>query len=60
MNALFLMGFIIIDEGTNTMSAIWDGARSFQVFPIEALERENMTNQNRLGKEIGRMLANQR
>lgn len=57
MDALFLMGFIIIDDYTNVMYAMYDGDRQFQEFSMDSLERENLANQNRLNKEIGRMLA---
>jgi hypothetical protein len=60
MDALFLMGFIILDIGSNTMKALWDGDHTFQEFSMESLERENTMNQNRLGKEIGRMITNNR
>lgn len=57
MEALFLMGFIVIDDYSNIMHAIYDGDRQFQEFSMDTLERENNANQNRLNKEIGRMLA---
>lgn len=57
LDALFLIGFIIIDEGSNTMRAIYDGDKSFQMFSMDALERENSMTQNKLSKEIGRMIS---
>ena len=60
IDALFLMGFIIIDDAANIMYAIYDGDRSYQEFSMETLERENNANQNKLNREIGRMLSSTR
>lgn len=60
IDALFLMGFIIIDDAANIMYAIYDGDRSYQEFSMETLERENNANQNKLNREIGRMLSSSR
>lgn len=57
MNSLFLMSFIIMDEGTNTMSVLYDGDSSFQTYSMETLERDNAMNSNKLGREIGRMIS---
>lgn len=54
---LFLMSFIIMDEGTNTISVLYDGDSSFQVYALETLERDNSLNSNKLGREIGRMIS---
>jgi hypothetical protein len=60
IDALFLMGFIIIDDAAGIMYAIYDGDRSYQEFSMETLERENNANQNKLNREIGRMLTSAR
>lgn len=60
IDALFLMGFIIIDDAAGIMYAIYDGDRSYQEFSMETLERENNANQNKLNREIGRMLSSTR
>lgn len=60
IDALFLMGFIILDDPANMMYAIYDGDRSFQEFSMETLERENTATQNKLNREIGRMLSSTR
>ena len=57
MNSLFLMAFVIMDEGTNTISVLYDGDQSFQTYSLETLERNNDMNSNKLGREIGRMIA---
>ena len=57
LNALFLIGFIIVDEGTNTMSVIYDGDTSYQTYSLDVLERDNLMNSNKLSKEIGRMIS---
>lgn len=54
---LFLMSFIILDEGTNTISVLYDGDNSFQTYALETLERDNSLNSNKLGREIGRMIS---
>ena len=54
---LFLMAFVIMDEGTNTISVLYDGDQSFQVYSLETLERDNTLNSNKLGREIGRMIS---
>ena len=54
---LFLMAFVIMDEGTNTISVLYDGDQSFQVYSLETLERDNSLNSNKLGREIGRMIS---
>lgn len=60
IDALFLMGFIILDDASNIMYAIYDGDRSYQEFSMDTLERENSANQNKLNREIGRMLTSTR
>ena len=60
IDALFLMGFIILDDAANIMYAIYDGDRSYQEFSMDTLERENNANQNKLNREIGRMLTSTR
>ena len=54
---LFLMSFIIMDEGTGTISVLYDADKSFQTYSLETLERDNAMNSNKLGREIGRMIA---
>ena len=54
---LFLMSFIIMDEGTNTISVLYDGDSMYQTYALETLERENSLNSNKLGREIGRMIS---
>lgn len=57
LSAMFLMSFIIVDEGTETISILYDGDETFQVYALETLERENNANSNKLGREIGRMIS---
>lgn len=57
MSGLNLLSFAILDEGTNTVSVIYDGDTSFQLYTMESLEREISMNSNKLGKEIGRMIS---
>ena len=57
IDSLFLMAFIILDEGTNTISVLYDGDDSFQTYALETLEKELMMNSNKLGREIGRMIS---
>lgn len=57
IDALFLMSFIIMDEGTGVVSVLYDGDDAFQTYSIETLERDNALNSNKLGREIGRMIS---
>ena len=57
INSLFLMAFVIMDEGTGTISVLYDGDSSFQTYALETLERDNSMNSNKLGREIGRMIS---
>ena len=57
ISSLFLMSFIIMDEGTSTISVLYDGDTSYQIYALETLERDNNLNSNKLGKEIGRMIS---
>lgn len=55
--AFLLMAFIIVDEGMGTVSMITDGDTKYQVIALETLERDNALNNNKLSREIGRMIA---
>lgn len=57
INSLFLMAFVIMDEGTGTISVLYDGDSSYQTYALETLERDNSMNSNKLGREIGRMIS---
>lgn len=57
INSLFLMAFIILDEGTNTISVLYDADDTFQTYALETLEKDLMMNSNKLGREIGRMIS---
>lgn len=57
MNNLFLMAFVIMDEGSGTVSVFYDGDQTYQTYSIETLERDNAMNSNKLVKEIGRMIS---
>ena len=47
IKSLFLMSFIIMDEGTNTISVLYDGDSMYQTYALETLERENSLNSNK-------------
>ena len=57
ISELFLMTFIIVDEGTETIDILYEGASSFETYALETLEREVNLSSNKLGKEIGRMIS---
>ena len=57
ISSLFLMGFIIIDDPAGTMYAMYDGDKSYQLFSLDVLERENAIAKSNLNKEIGRMVS---
>ena len=51
------MAFVIVDEGTGLVSILYDGDSTFQNYSIETLEKDNAMHSNKLGREIGRMIA---
>ena len=57
IDAMFLMAFVIMDEGSGTISILYDGDSAFQTYSLETLERDNALNSNKLGREIGRMIS---
>ena len=57
LSSLFLMAFVIVDEGTGLVSILYDGDSTFQNYSIETLEKDNAMHSNKLGREIGRMIA---
>lgn len=54
---LFLMTLVIIDEATDTIEFLYQSSTAFEVYGLETLEREVSLSSNKLGKEIGRMIA---
>lgn len=54
---LFLLTFIIVDEGSETIEILYESSNSFETYALETLEREISMNSNKLGKEIGRMIS---
>lgn len=57
MEGLDLMTFIICDDGVGTVDILYDGDATFQTYALESIEREVSMNSNKLGREIGRMIA---
>ena len=57
VDSLFLMAFIIVDEGAGTVDILYDGSSSYQTYSLETLEREVSLSSNKLGREIGRMIS---
>lgn len=57
VDSLFLMGLVILDEGTGYVRVMYDGDSQFQNYTIDGLEKDRMLNSNKLGNEIGRMIA---
>lgn len=57
MKSLFLMNFIIVDEGTGTLDILYDGETSYQTYALETLEREVTMSSNKIGKELTRMIS---
>ena len=55
IDALFLMTFIIVDEGSSTVKIMYNYEKSFKMIALETLDRETMQSTNRLGKELLRM-----
>ena len=57
MKSLFLMNFIIIDEGTRTIDILYDGENTYQTYALETLEREVSMSSNKIGRELTRMIS---
>ena len=57
INTLFLMSIVIMDEGSGTVSVLYDGEDFYQTYALETLERNASLNSNTLGREIGRMVS---
>ena len=57
MDYMFLMAFVVIDEGSETVSILYDGDDAYQTYSLETLERDNNARSNKLSKEIGRMIS---
>ena len=57
INNLFLMAFVILDEGSQTMDIMYDNSDSFETYALETVQREVSLNSNRLANEIGRMIS---
>ena len=57
IDSLFLMAFIVVDEGTGTVDILYDGKSNYQTYALETLEREVSLSSNKLGREIGRMIS---
>ena len=57
MSALFLMTFIIVDDGTRTVDILYDNETTFQTYALETLEREVSMNSNKIGRELTRMIS---
>ena len=54
---LFLMGVIVVDDGSGTIEVLFDASNTYQTYNLDTLERETSLNSNKIGKEIGRMLS---
>ena len=58
MDELFLMGFIIADETTQTIDMLLDGSTNgFQTYSLDTLQREVTMNSSKLSQELSRMLG---
>ena len=57
MKELFLLAFILVDEGTETIDILYEGSDAFETYTLETLEREIAMSSNKLGREIGRMIS---
>lgn len=57
MKDLFLMNFVIVDDGTRTVDILYDDASAYQTYALETLEREVTANSNKIGRELTRMIS---
>lgn len=61
MEELFLMGFVIVDETTETIDMLLDGSKTgFQTYSLDMLQREVSMNSSKLSQELSRMLGSSR
>ena len=58
MDGLFLMCLIVVDDSTGTVSILYDGQRGYQVYSLEVLDKETISNNGKISKEIMRMINN--
>lgn len=54
---LFLLAFVVVDEGSETIDILYESSDAFETYTLETLEREVSLSSNKLGKEIGRMIS---
>ena len=57
IDSLFLMAFIIVDDGSGTVEILYKDEPAYQTYALETLERDLSMNSNKLGREIGRMIS---
>ena len=57
LEKLFLMAFVIYDEGSDTVSILYDGDSKFQTYSIEGLKRDNLQHRSQYAQEIGKMIG---
>lgn len=57
IDSLFLMAFIIVDDGAGTVEILYKDEPAYQTYALETLERDLSMNSNKLGREIGRMIS---
>lgn len=57
VSSLFLMTFMIVDDGSGIIEILYDDGTGYQTYTLESLERDMAMNSNKLGREIGRMIA---
>ena len=57
IDKIFLIAFVIMDEGTDTMDILYDSRNEYQTYSMESLEKEVALSSSRLNREIGRMIS---
>jgi hypothetical protein len=57
MDRLYLMTFVIYDEGSDTVSILYDGDSRYQTYSLDSLKRDNDLHSNRLTDELKRMIS---
>lgn len=57
IDALNLATFIVCDDSTGTIDILYANDATFQTYALESIEREVSMSSNKLGREIGRMIA---
>lgn len=58
INALFLMGMIIVSDSTETFKVIYaDAGEDYQYYSLDLVEKDTQVRSNKIGREIVKMIG---